>query len=649
MSWNDDLTGTALQIAATTEAPLRVMAGPGTGKSFAMKRRVARLLEENVNPRRILAVTFTRNAAASIVDDLNALGVNGCDQIQAGTLHAFCFGLLGQQEVFDFLGRVPRPIVTFGKAGCLQFEGRMMLEDLGSEGAFGTKRECTKRIRAFEAAWARLQSEAPGWPSDPIDRQFQAALLSWLAFHRAMLIGELVPEALRFLRNNPACGARSAFDHVIVDEYQDLNRAEQDLIDLLAENGTTAIVGDVDQSIYRFRHANPEGIETFDVTHDHTHDENLDECRRCPTRVVTIADHLIRHNHLASPDARLLPKQGNPAGQVHTIQWQTVDEEAQGLCDYVQSLITNNGYTPGDILILTPRRLLGYGIRDRIAQAGVAVHSFYHEEALESEDAQRAFALLSLLADNEDRVALRWWLGHGSPTARREAYRQVRQNCEATGTSPWAVLMALDNGILTLPNVTPLVNKFRELRAILQNLQAQTLPAIVDNLMPTNVEGCNVLREAALLALPESEGVQDLLDAVRTSVTQPEMPEEVDFVRVMSLHKSKGLTSKVAIVAGCIQGVIPFQDLKKSHEEQQAILAEQRRLFYVAITRCTEILILSSARTLERNLAFKIGARVRTGGGTVATAISSQFFGELGPQAPQSQAGANWKAANYEF
>jgi DNA helicase-2/ATP-dependent DNA helicase PcrA len=649
MTWNDGLTGTALQIAATIETPLRVMAGPGTGKSFAMKRRVARLLEEDVNPRRILAVTFTRNAAASLVGDLNALGVIGCDRIRAGTLHAFCFGLLGQQEVFDFLGRVARPMVTFGKSGVLQFEGGVMLEDLISEGDFGTKRDCTKRIRAFEAAWARLQSEIPGWPNNPTDKHFQAALLNWLIFHKAMLIGELVPEALRFLRNNPACAARSAFDHVIVDEYQDLNRAEQDLIDFLAENGTTAIVGDIDQSIYRFRHANPEGIETFDSTHDNTHDESLNECRRCPIKVVAIADHLIRHNHPGAQSARLRPRAENPLGQVHIVQWQTIEEESQGICGYVQRLVTARGFSPGDILILTPRRLLGYGIRDCIAQAGVTVHSFYHEEALESENAQRAFALLSLLADHEDRVALRWWLGHESPTARREAYRRVRQHCESTGISPWAVLRALDDGTLVLPSVTPLVSKFRELRTILQSLEEQSLPAIVDTLMPENVEDCNVLRGAALLALPKSDGVQELMDAVQTSVTQPEIPEDADFVRVMSLQKSKGLTSKVVIVAGCIQGLIPFQDFDKPLQEQQAILAEQRRLFYVAITRCAEILILSSPRTLERKLAFKLGARVQSARGAVAATVSSQFFGELGPQAPPAKTGTTWRAANYGF
>src|SRR5262249_55604986 len=156
-------TGTARAIAATNNSPLRVRAGPGTGKSFAMKRRVARLLEGGQVANRILAVTFTRNAAASLVSDLYALGVEHCEEVHAGTLHSFCFSLLSRQDVFDFLDRVPRPITTFKDSGILRFEGGVMLDDLVST-AFGSKRVCTARIRAFEAAWARLQSDEPGWP-----------------------------------------------------------------------------------------------------------------------------------------------------------------------------------------------------------------------------------------------------------------------------------------------------------------------------------------------------------------------------------------------------------------------------------------------------------------------------------------------------
>jgi superfamily I DNA/RNA helicase len=109
---------------------------------------------------------------------------------------------------------------------------------------------------AFNAAWARLQSEEPGWPGHKIDVAFHEALLSWLRFHQAMLVGELVPVALGYLRNNPESPFRTAYDHVFTDEYQDLDKAEQVLIDLLAKNGSHTIVGDEDQSIYSFKHAN---------------------------------------------------------------------------------------------------------------------------------------------------------------------------------------------------------------------------------------------------------------------------------------------------------------------------------------------------------------------------------------------------------
>jgi DNA helicase II / ATP-dependent DNA helicase PcrA len=646
MPWNEGLTGIALQIAQTDDSPLRVMAGPGTGKSFAMKRRIARLLEEQVDPTRVLAVTFTRNAAASLVEDLETLGVDGSELIIAGTLHGFCFGLLNRDEVLAISGRVPRPVVTFTTKKVLQFEGRTMLEDLIASGDFGGKRDCTKRILAFEAAWARLQSEQPGWPHDPVDAQFQEVLLGWLRFHRGMLIGELVPEAYRYLRDNPACEARSAFDYVLVDEYQDLNRAEQDLLDLLATNGETAIVGDVDQSIYRFRHANPEGIEQYANSHPHTHDENLEECRRCPTRVVAIADRLIRHNHPGELEPRLRPMPGNAEGEVYIVQWPSIEEEVAGLGDYVKWLIHERNYAPGEILVLSPRRRIGYRLRDYIANAGDPVHSFYHEEALEEEEAQRAFALLTLLTNDEDRIALRWWLGHGASTTRVGPYRRLRDYCEESGLSPRQALIALSVGEVHLPYTGALVEKFQELSQTLEALSDQEVPGIIDTLLPANVEGCRALREAALLAAPACETIADLFRALRTTVTQPEMPEEGNFVRIMSLHKSKGLTSKAVIIAGCIRGLIPFEDLEEPPAEQAQILLEQRRLFYVAITRCTEILVLSSALRLQRDFAFNIGATVHGWGNPVPT-IASQFIAELGPQAPAARLGSAWCEAGY--
>src|SRR5690349_1924503 len=122
MAWNDELSGKALSIAGDPSRILRVVAGPGTGKTFAMRRRVSRLLEEGVDPARILAITFTRVAAASIVAEIKAIGTAGGERVAAGTLHAFCFRLLQRAEVLEFLGRKARPLITYSDKAVLQFE-----------------------------------------------------------------------------------------------------------------------------------------------------------------------------------------------------------------------------------------------------------------------------------------------------------------------------------------------------------------------------------------------------------------------------------------------------------------------------------------------------------------------------------------------
>jgi DNA helicase-2/ATP-dependent DNA helicase PcrA len=645
MAWHQGLAGAALLIASTPDRPLRVMAGPGTGKTFALKRLVARLLQDGAEPERILIVTFTRTAAADLKREVQTLDVEGCGAVRAGTLHSYCFSLLNRNQVFEYLDRTARPLVTFLTYGVARFEAEPLLYDLNNAEMFGGVRDRTKRIRAFEAAWARLQSDDAGWPHDHLDRQFQDALLAWLRFHQSMLIGELVPETLRYLRNNPACAELQAFDHVVVDEYQDLNRAEQVLIDHLARHVNQTIVGDQDQSIYGFlRHAHSEGIGSFHETHVGTHDEALLECRRCPQRVVRIADYLIRHNHPGKRNPILQASPLNSEGEVRIVQWPTLEEEAVGLAHFIQHLIQDRGIPEREILVLSPRRLIGYAIRDAVSELGIPVHSFYHEEALEDARAQVSFCLLTLLVNSEDRSALRFWLGVGSPSWRQGAYRRVRQHCENLGISPREALERLTAGTLNIPNMTALIQRFQALRAELERLRPMATNELIDALFPNGEDGVKVLREAALLSAEAHPDVSQLLDSLRDIATQPEMPESGEFVRIMSLHKSKGLSATVVIVAGCVQGLIPAVDKELTPVEATRLLLEQRRLFYVAVTRTREWLVLSAALRIDPSLAHRIGAVIRRGG----VAMTSQFIDELGPVAPASQPGREWMDRGFD-
>ncbi len=530
--------------------------------------------------------------------ELTRLNVAGFDDIRASTLHSYCFQLLSKAQVFEYLGRIARPLIVVNKSGTLQFEGAPLLEDLGQR--YGSKRARVKRVRAYEAAWARDQHQTPGWAFDPADQQFEDDLVNWLRFHQAILIGELVPKALQYLRNNPVCPDMTSFDHIIVDEYQDLNKAEQVLIDLLARNGRLMIVGDPDQSIYSFRFAWPDGIVEFPVAHPNTHDETLVECRHCPRRVVALANALIRGNYGVDGPTRLEPSPEKGEGEVHIIQWQSIEEEAQGIGHYVRHLVEDQEYKPGDILILTPRRFIGQLIRRVLTDLEVPTHSFYHEESLEQPDAQRAFTLLTLLANRKDRVALRFWLGLDSPTWNRSEYEVLRAYSTQSGEHPWAVLEKVLNGDLSFPHTKRITARFEELLTALQQLEGLSGEEFVNGLFPEDQPWAETLRDAALTSVEEGTAPGDLFAALRSQITQPEIPDSADFVRIMSLHKSKGLKSRVVVVAGCIEGLAPTLDTedKTSHEIEQDLM-EQRRLFYVAVTRATETLVLSSLAQIE--------------------------------------------------
>ncbi|MEQ1871013.1 MAG: ATP-dependent helicase [Vicinamibacterales bacterium] len=631
MAWDDGLEGVALSIAGTEESPLRVLAGPGTGKTYAMKRRVMRLLEEGADPHHILACTFTRTAARDIAKEIADLGVEGAGSVWAGTLHGLCFSILQRAEVLAATGRTARPL-----ASC---EERFLRQDLK---AYGGVNGAKKRLKAFGAAWARLQSDEPGWPQDAQDKAFQTDLIAWLTFHGAMLIGEIVPVTLSYLRENPLCDERSMFEHVIVDEFQDLNRAEQVLVDLLAENASVTIIGDEDQSIYSFKHAHPDGIVEFGDGHPGTHDETLDVCRRCPTGVVALANSLISHNPTAS-GRPLQPKPKNGAGTIRIVQWPSLDEEAEGLAAYVVQRIEAGDVSAGDVLILTPRRQMGYAVRDALLERQVVAHSFFSEQALDGNpkdldesQAQQAFALLTLLADPEDKVALRCWCGFGSEALGEAGWKRVRARSEETGETPREILQQLAGGDIEIQHAKPVVDRFRLLLEREMELDGVNGQDLTDALFPEAEEWAEPLRTIVRSSFQPDAAydAEKLLNEIRIGVTQMETPTDVDFVRVMSLHKSKGLTAKLVIVMDCVEGLIPSIDFTKTQAERQRSLEEQRRIFYVALTRTTATLILSSVTSIPVQQAYEI--RLGVAGGAV---MASRFMNELGPTRPVAIAG----------
>jgi len=625
-NWNEGLEGPHFNIANINHTPIRVMAGPGTGKTFALMRRVARLLQQGIDPSRILVCTFTRTAARDLAKELAGLGIDGVESVKAGTLHSLCFSILSQNATFNYTGRSPRPL--------LDFELRFLLQDLENR-VYGRYRNRVERLNAFNSAWARLQNEEPGWPNDAIDRSFHIDLIAWLKFHGCMLIGELIPETLRFLLNNPYSSLLYKYDHVLVDEYQDLNKAEQKLLDLLSNSRNLLIIGDEDQSIYSFKYAHPEGISTFNHTHPGTHDESLFDCRRCPKKIVSVANHLIANNTNRMRQV-LNPYVSNAEGEIYITQWNDIQEEADGIASFITESINSSQVAPGRVLVLSPRRQIGYEIKNALTNSGVQSHSFFHEEALQGnpriiEDSlmQQSFTLLNILVNQNDIVSLRCWCGFGNNSLCRPGWKQIRIKSETTGETPWNVLTRLSNEQDYLPYTSNIIERFNTLNEELNSLRRLRGRELLEALFPSPHDYEVLFRNIVSQIDNEDYDASELRDALRIGITQPELPTDVDYVRIMSLHKSKGLSADLVVVAGCVEGLIPF--IKGSTViERDRLLEEQRRLFYVSITRTRKILLLSSFSWIKRDVAHQIGTRISGGNRDYGRTISSRFLNELG-------------------
>lgn len=184
-----------------------------------------------------------------------------------------------------------------------------------------------------------------------------------------------------------------------------------------------------------------------------------------------------------------------------------------------------------------------------------------------------------------------------------------------------------------------IVNHFTDLTEKLHNLEDVVGDQLLFEIFPLGEEWGSPFHNIALSIEEDDYDAQQLLDTLRVGITQPELPTDVDYVRIMSLHKSKGLTANMVIVVGCIEGLIPFIRQDATDEERSRDLEEQRRLFYVAITRPRQTLVLSSITQLPRDLAHRMGARVGSGGRTSANTIASRFLSELGSERPEAVLG----------
>jgi DNA helicase II / ATP-dependent DNA helicase PcrA len=642
--WLLDVRGEQVMPLINEDAgTMRVEAGPGTGKTYGLKRRVLRLIHPNglgVDPARVLVCSFNRVIANDLRAEIESeLGAHGLGLPRVATVHGLCASIIGT---------LPRILLPH-EIEAMMYDVRLSHPSLNAE-HYGDQRAALRALREHEAGLADHSA-------------LITAVNEWLADHHASLIGDVTRTVSAGLDDGDYDVAQ--YDHVIVDEFQDLTDSEANvLVNLCADDGTFVALGDRKQSIYAFRGNDERGLDALpDLVSEEVIDRPMNECQRCPEEIVAVANAIMELE--GDP---LIPVRG-PGGEVHRVRFDTPEEETVGIA---QEVIRNYRAAPEDThLVLVTRREWGYDLRNAIREAApdLRVDTSFAEDVLETWAVREAFLLLEAMGA-PDPVSLRDWVGYQEP--------DQGKNFKAPERNARAYLPLKERvGVLTVPLCEELADapatdfsgsgkgrliaRLKRLRDLLDEFSPfEELDEIVDRVFDADrwvdYEGAHadlarddlqrLAKEShSILEAMNEPSLQELVEHLRLRIAtrEPLGRDEEPQIRIVTLWGAKGLTADFVYLVGLCDQALPGRyDPDTSGLSEGDHLAEQRRLLYVSVTRARKALVMSRARRIGRGKALTLGLRVAPG--WTQNLTQTRFIRDLpAGSVPPSVSGDAWE------
>lgn len=646
----------AVQRAAAHDcsSQVRLVAGPGTGKSFSIEERVRWLLAKGVHPRSIAVVSFTRASSIELRNRIHAYcgsqsQPNGAD-VRVSTLHSLALRLLRAAGLLHY----PADPLVLDK---WELENVFDAEFGHGNGLGKARREEIRREHeAFWSTgqWAPVNYAPPDPPITPAERT------AFVGFHgprtqtySCVLPGEIVRQCLdQIVAGNLDPVELIHVEHLIVDEYQDLNPADQQLVDELIGRGVvTFVAGDDDQSIYSFRYGSPAGIQTFPQRYPGASQHALSDCFRCAHTIVATANALMAGH----PGQNRIPKTLNSlyaasvppvAGAIHRWRFNDAAAEARAIALSCRDLI-NAGLNPRDILILlSNQRELLPPLRDALNGAGVPFEPPKAESFTDSDTGRFVLAIIRIVCDAHDHVAhrliagLRPGIGVGTCDAIAQTvvnhalnYRDIFYNALPGGVFAGRVLTAInqarqvcadisawqrtDTLLLRLAGISAILNAtFSAAEAQQWQIYAAPLP---QEMM------IEELRDWLWADTDEQQA--SVLQAVFVRLSQPLPSGDAPSsrVRIMSMHGAKGLSARVVFIPGLEEHIFPGP----WRRPYPGLVLEAARLLYVSITRARAACVISYAASRRVQ-----GRRTRTAPSRFSTKLNGPFLHRAGGLQP---------------
>ncbi len=595
-----------------TDGPLLVVAGAGSGKTRVLTHRIAHLIDEHrVSPYQVLAITFTNKAAAEMRERVGRLVGPVAQKMWVSTFHSACVRILRRDA--QLLG-YPSQFTIYDQADAVRLT-TYVIRDLGLD---------PKRFppRAVHAAVSALKNDGRS-PYDATemaqviyDRKIAEVFTEYQArLHRAgaMDFDDLLGVTVELLRTEPEVLAdyQNRFRHVLVDEYQDTNVVQNDLVVMLGEeHRNVCVVGDSDQSVYRFRGADMRNILEFETAFPDATVVVLEQNYRSTQTILDAANAVISRNQARKP--KELWTESGAGDKIVRFQGEDETDEAQWITREMSRLHDGGDLRWSDMAVFYRTNAQSRVLEEQFLRSGVPYRVVGGTRFYDRREIKDAMAYLKAVVNPTDEVSVKRVLnvpkrGVGDQTVGRlDAFARSHGITFVDALRRWdeagvaarsargieAFLSLLDDLAADL-SVGPasLFESILERSGYLEELNAE--PSIENESRAENLaELVGMSREFATV----DEFLEQVsLVADTDQLPDPDDPSETGVV-MMTLHAAKGLEFPVVFMAGMEEGVFPHMRALTEPAE----LEEERRLCYVGITRAREHLYLTHAwcRTL---------------------------------------------------
>jgi DNA helicase-2/ATP-dependent DNA helicase PcrA len=616
------LNGPQREAAEHTGGPLLVLAGAGSGKTRVLTHRIAYLLATGeARPGEILAITFTNKAAAEMRERVGQLVGRSVRAMWVTTFHSACARMLRVDA--ERLG-YSKGFTIYDQADSLRMLKRCLTE-LGVDPKRFPPRAVHAKISGAKnqlidaSAYAEMQGSvfeevvAEAFPLYE-KRMLEANAMDFddllVRTVNAMELFEEVRERWR-----------RTFRHVLVDEYQDTNHAQYRLLQLLAsDHGNLMVVGDEDQSIYGFRHADIRNILDFERDFPQADMVKLEQNYRSTEVVLNAANAVVERNRERRPKELWTEEKGGELVQLSELTDE--HEEARWVAAEIERLGEEHGLARSDVAVFYRTNAMSRVLEDTLNRFDVPYQVIGGTKFYERAEIKDAVAYLSLLVNPADLVSFTRIVNSPRRGIGNTTQGRLASHANTTGMPIWEVIERVEEVPGLSGAAIKSVGRFYEIMATLRERADAEGP--VATLLETVLNESGYLEALAAERTVEAEGRAENLEALVAGAAefdiereregdsevppleeylqqislyseQDSLTEEQELVTLMTLHNAKGLEYDTVFIVGCEDGAFPhMRALEEGGEE------EERRLCYVGITRARRRLYMAWAR--ERSL-----------------------------------------------